>query len=470
MKKAKKIIGISLIVLVLLFAIVGILYLKTDLLDFLKKPKTLFYTYLMQNKEGLAEFNNSANEDITQKMQNESYEENGEMTWNIEALTPVDVETQKGFEILNNANITYNTKANLKDNKISSKAYIKYKNEDLATLEAIFTNQAFGLKVGEIYDKCIAIENNNLKELAERFGIDSTSIPDKIELNKQLNIEKLSEEDLKSVKERYLNVLNESIEEENYTRSKETIEINGEEINTKAYTLTLSQKETKKLIINLLEALKDDDILLNYFVNYINKVNEITYGTEYEQLRKTDLKMMISYITASMNDASSTSKDKLYITVYESKGKTVRTKISIADVALILDREQDGQNTNMKISFIDGKQEFLTINVTVKNEKENNEINASLYVEDFKMGINFKGNKDLTDNSFEISLETKDMRMKINDTRKVEYKNVNIDDGVLSNAEELNDKTDEELNDLFTKIQDNAIKFAEELQNKFITE
>lgn len=245
MKKAKKIIGISLIVLVLLFAIIGILYLKTDVLDFLKKPKTLFYTYLMQNKEGLTEFNDSGNEDITQKIQNESYEENGEMTWNIEALTPVDVDTQKGIEILNNAKITYNTKANLKDNKISSKAYINYKNENFATLEAIFTNQAFGLKIEEIYDKCIAIENNNLKELAERFGIDSTSIPDKIELNKQLNIEKLSEEDLKSVKERYLKVLNESIEEENYTRSKETIEINGQEINTKAYTLTLSQKETK---------------------------------------------------------------------------------------------------------------------------------------------------------------------------------------------------------------------------------
>lgn len=179
---------------------------------------------------------------------------------------------------------------------------------------------------------------------------------------------------------------------------------------------------------------------------------------------------MISYITASMNDASSTSEEKLEITVYESKGKTVRTKISIVDVALILDRNQDGQNTDMKISFIDGKEEFLTVNVTVKNEKENNEINVSLYVEDFKMAINFKSNKDLTDNSFEISLETKDMRIKINNTRKVEYKNVDIDDGVLKNAEVINDKTDEELNDLFTKIQENATKFAEELQNKFVTE
>lgn len=458
MKKTKKIIGISLIVIVILAALFGVLYLKTDVLDFFKKPKTLFYTYLMQNKEGLPEFNYSQ---ALKRAQEESCEEIGTIEWNFELSDNVDEETKIGIDIVNGANIAYNLKSNIKENEFGGDFSFQYEGEELFKLDLILTEDVFGIKIGEIYDKYIVIENNNLKELAEKFGIDSTTIPDKIEFAKTIEFDTLSQEDLKIIKETYASVLDESISEENFTKSKENISVNGEEIKTKAYTITLSQKETQQLIINLLETLKKDDVLLGYFVNNVNKINEANYGEEYEKVKKSDLKIVLTYIISSIEEIEANSSEKLEITVYEAKGKTVRTELKLADASLILDRKQNGNNTKFRLGINENKNEIIAIDFDMIKEKDKNEIKASIEVLDVKIQISFQANKEMTENALELFVKAEEDQFSIKDSTKLEYKQVEIDESVLKDAEIINEKSIEEINSIITKIQENVNKFVE---------
>ena len=57
------------------------------------------------------------------------------------------------------------------------------------------SSQLYGLQSKYIGSKYIAVENNNLKDLAEKLGIDSSEIPDKIELEQSATTLEFTQEE-----------------------------------------------------------------------------------------------------------------------------------------------------------------------------------------------------------------------------------------------------------------------------------
>ena len=469
MKKAKKIIGITLIAIVIIGALLGILYLKTDVLNFIKSPRRLFFTYLIQNREGVPEFNYL---DTMERIQKESYEENGVLEWNIQ-IADTNMNEQIGINIeeINNTKLLFNSKVDPKEGETAIDLDIKHREENLAKIQAVFTNNNIGIKIAEIFDKFLIIENNNIKEFVEKFGLDSTTIPDKIDFTKTIEFDTLTEEELKIIKETYTNVLNESISKDNYTRNKQVININGEDVKTNAYTLTLSEKEVQTLIINLMKAVKKDDVLLDCFVNNINKVNEANYEQGYEEIKKSDIKILLNYFIAAMEESQSNSNEKLELTVYENKGRTLRTQISIAESALVLDKEQKDNNTNFRLSIKEKENEIIVMAFNIIQGKDKNEINTSMNLEDMVMQLDFQVNKEMTEFNMDLLVEIPDVKINIKEFSKLEYKQVEIDEAaILENGEVLNQKTVQEIEEIFTDIEEDAIDFLENIKNRFIKE
>ena len=66
-------------------------------------------------------------------------------------------------------------------------------------------------------DKYIAVENNNLKELAQKLGMDEENIPDRIEQVNAYDLLYVSKEDRKEISNKYKEVINDKINKNNYT-------------------------------------------------------------------------------------------------------------------------------------------------------------------------------------------------------------------------------------------------------------
>ena len=140
--------------------------------------------------------------------------------------------------------------------------------------EMIDVTTVYVSKIGEVYDKYISIENKNLKQLAEKYEIDSTEIPDKIEFIDMHDLYDISEEEIQHINDLIVGTLKNEIPEECYSVNENVeTDILGEKAKTKEYKIELSAKQIDDIAIKLLENAKRDEVILNLIVNKYNKVS-----------------------------------------------------------------------------------------------------------------------------------------------------------------------------------------------------
>ena len=118
----------------------------------------------------------------------------------------------------------------------------------------------YGIQTDTVSEKYVTIENNNLKDLAEKLGIEDVSqIPDKIEISSNTKTIEFTDEEKEQLKEKYMTVLNEKLQDEQFTKESNDAGI--------AYTLTISYNDFKDLLTELIKTLQTDEITLG-------KINE----------------------------------------------------------------------------------------------------------------------------------------------------------------------------------------------------
>lgn len=444
MKKAKKIIGFSLLIIVILVAIVGVLYAKTSVFDFMKNPKKLFFTYMGEITEGLPE---DTTDKLTEKMSEKSYTSTGKMSWDINI--DGEQEIQEYLDILNKLSLQIETKVDNQNEKVTSNINIKDEEGNLIGLQYISEENVLSFKVAEIFEKYITIKNSNLKELADKLGMDSTSIPDTLEASDLFSDIELTDEQIKEMKDRYYKVLYDSIDESNFERVKETITVNGKEVKANAYVLTLTEKETRNVIVALLKELRDDDILVDAFIEAYNSIASVE-ELEMETITKYEVKLVINSLITSLKNGTSSSSDKLKITVYEYRGNTVKVKMSMADLSIILDKEIDKKDVNMSLSMLEGKEKILGINMKSVETDDGFEttISTDKNTTEFDIEIKITESKDGTYRKVELKYEFPEISMKLNLETNIEFGDVQIEKINSNDMIILNDLTEKELNEL----------------------
>ena len=294
MKKKGIIITIIVILLVLIIAggIFAYIFFCTDLL---LSEKQGFGKYVMQlgdKEEGF--ITNSVNTYFSKK-EATTYTTNGKITANVNILKDISTNYElqaynRAVEAGNNTNITFSGKVDNVNNKIEQNISINY--SDTVKLPFNFKKYGdiYGVQADSVSETYLAIENNNLKEFAQKFGMENVeSIPNKIETSSKLESLNLTEKEKTHIQTEYILSIYNNLAEEKFSKTENA---DG----SVTYTLTLTSAEIKQIYINLLETLRRDQTM----INKINEVMEELYAEEYDEsyvINSEDIQDEIDYVT-----------------------------------------------------------------------------------------------------------------------------------------------------------------------------
>lgn len=431
----KKVIGIIIAILIIIAATLGILYYTTDLF---KSPEQLFYKHFSSNAEVLEKTKYKNYEEFIKQLKEEmdsQLEIAGEITVKV---TSEDTSYKEVSEVLEKSKITYNQKHNGAEKKSQSDITLNYDNKDIVTVNVLKNNEQYGIKINDLYDKYISVENNNLKDLFGKLGMDTTEIPDKIEVLDYYELLNVDKETITHIEKTYTDVIKQNIPEECYSVEKNVkVSIDSTEINTNAYKLALTETQLNNVVIKFLETLKTDDVTLDLIVN---KYNQIAATNQYtvvnEKLTKEDMIKAIEDSLKDLKDEEINDNEVLEIIVYGNKDN--RARIDIIG-------KEDGVNiANVEINMVNTENEEKVTCLFAAEDEKSIEFEMKLYDE------------TKIDCLVKTSINDIDMEILVKQEVKA-TENVVIEDFTSDNAVKLNDMSSEEIGDLIQKIYNNAL-------------
>lgn len=288
-----KVIGRIILILIIFILILGgvfaYLYFGTDLL---KTNGQLFFKYLGQMVDIQDGFIDSQLIEYTNKKYTGKYEDSGKFSvdMNIDGINSEILDT------VNNFNIEYSGRIDNTSRKNEQDIVINYAEDVNFPIKYKYANETLGLQTDYVSSKYIGIENRNLKEFAEKFGVtDTTDIPDSIDFFNNTNNQQMitfTEEERKQLKDSYQTILEEKLAEKTFTKVEEN--------NTANYSVELTNQELKELLVTLLETLKNDTILMPKMEEVLQQFLEEMNATTGEDV--TIQNLIQEYIDA-LNDA-----------------------------------------------------------------------------------------------------------------------------------------------------------------------
>lgn len=338
-KKRRTILVLIILVVILIIAgIFTLLYLRTDLL---KSNKTLFVKYIGQTTSHLQGYINKVSEsDYKSRLEQSKYttDTNIEINYSDGELTE-----EASQNPINNLqiNITGNV------DKISNYRYndikLNQNDEEVAELEYIKNGSTYGIRFADLFRQYLLVDDNNLADLLEKLGYNSEesgNISNSLELENSIsNVLQITEEEIGTLEEKYFAQMFENIDGSNYQKqSNQVIEIDGNNYTTNAYTLTLTKEQMYDFYLEILNAMKEDTIILSKIENLDTVLN--TYYVALGQNKDyTLVDKYTSFIDEKIQEISGNriGQDERTITVYETDGITVRVEAGLGDYQITFD-------------------------------------------------------------------------------------------------------------------------------------
>ena len=265
----KKSIGLVIIILIILIILVGCFTYAYAFTDAFKSNKQLFFKYLGQTLDEENGLFNSKIENYLDKKSNGKYENEGEIKVNVSDLEGVE---QSVMDNVNNMNIKYSGKKDNTNQNIEGNITVNYNDDVNFPVNYKYVNDTLGIQTDYISKKYIGIENKNLKEFAEKFGItDVENVPDKIELDKSTT-DKLTADEKKQLNDKYVEIVKEIADKKEFSKTQE----NGMD----KLSVNITNQEIKDLMIKLLETLKDDKDVMSKLDSIYNEYGGVLKKAE----------------------------------------------------------------------------------------------------------------------------------------------------------------------------------------------
>ena len=408
-------------------------------------------------------------------------------------------------------NVKLNVNSNVKpsENKSTSEISLNFGGFSAGDLKLVKDGEVFGIKSDLLDNKYIAVENNNLKDLFSKLGAKTTNIPNKFESIDLYDLLYVSKEDQFNLEKTYKNIFKDTIPAENYTKQENiTQKVNGQDVNTTAYTLSLGKEDLINVIVKLLETAEEDDTLLNIITEKVNKLvdngmfDQMNASTSYSlpstiKSRRTIMANKISTdqlkqrIKELINDLKSennyTSSSKVEIILYVANNDIVKMELKANDEVLMA---MDFYNSDdmRHIVFYAKEKSYPTygsyvdyyrptkqssklvklMEIEYKSAKNGDTktvvVGFSLYDDEEKIGkilidLNTKGKKweGKSETTGKIAFETEAGTMSLIIDSKVEYTDdVSVESLDRSNSNVLNNMTEKEIKQYFEKISKNV--------------
>ena len=439
----KKVLLAIVLVVVLLGAGLGYAYFATDAL---KSDKQLFFSYLLSD-DFTKDLKDTNLEKYVEKQTNTAFENKGKITFE----APDQGSALDGLTILNSTTIGVEGKTDTAKKLAEQKFTVELSQGINIPIQYKRDGETYGIQTKLLSDKFIAIKNEDLKTLADRFGMDTSNIPDNITLS-GLNF---SDKEISQIKDKYSKVLYDNMTKDMFSKTKTKDQ-------TKV-TMDVSAEQFINLIEKLANALKEDKDLLN----------KLSAGTTVE-----DLKTQIDNFVDAIKETDTTDADRVQIVLTIKSGELTECEIKTVtdNVAEIVAAIEKSDNKLVFYAYEDNElvgqvsiekfanKDELSYIVGIKANSDGEEV-ANIQIE-----MSYKNLAKLDDveetitadivysNSSSTSSSTADEKTSIS----VTYNNVVTFDSNLSidafnsnNAIIINDATDKELQDLFLNVYKN---------------
>lgn len=488
-------------IIVIIIIITGILlYLNTDMF---KSNKTLFFKYLGKSSENIKEIeeifesteyeknlqNNKYTDDInikvnyTNNLQTTS-EDNSNTINNVKLLIKGEEDknnkySYKDFKLEKDKNIATNTE-NQSSSENSNES--NNKEQNIMEVEYIKNDNNYGIRFSDLFKQYLLVENNNLKDLFRKIGYSEQeleNVPDSIEINDiTLSDIKFTEDEIKQLSEKYSEIINKKVSKEKFEKnSKQVITINEKNITTNAYILKLTNEELNNLYVDLLESLKQDEIILNKIESIQNKINSININSSESKDLKESFVEKIDLQIEKINKTNIGNQETKII-VYENSGKTIRTAIQEKDYEINFDyiNTQDEKN----IELIVKKDEIETYNIKLKKDKDGIKLDIYSNDETNPIKISLEQNKNEADkkcsNNINLKYENANSKLEVSAEQEInivdnfENENtLNAQNSILLNGLEK-EQLQAVLNQVSEEVQQKINSISEEVKINDIQE
>ena len=414
MKSSKKIL-IFVIIMIIVLAIAGTslvyLYLKTD---FLKSNKVLFNKYIMQdiqNIQGIAQSN------IYQTYKNVKSQ-------NVyESNTDINISYSQGGEISSPFN---ELKFNFKDQKENEYNYrnakILFQDENYLEVEGIKDSDLYGIRFPNEIKQYLSIRNTDDAQYLENIGINEeilVKIMQILDNNNLLVNEIFPENEIETLVNTYFNIIKQNVENATYSSQKNVlITLDNNTIKADSYTATLQPNQVQETINQLLNNIKNDEIILTKIQEFgFNKEDFTTKIDEYLENLGIDkelptVKIMV-YSKSEITLRTTIEYGVEKITIENSSDNNIQ-KLNIQRTVLNDDEQEEqsieisktqenlNENYNIKLNIIEGtKQKNIEFNVQMQNSNNNIETIANIkYIEDItdiEITLNNTVNTEITE-------------------------------------------------------------------------
>ena len=429
----KKKILLAILIVVILLGIGGTYaYFATDVF---KTNKELFFSYITKNDM----LKNIGDEKLTEyinKQEEKSYTNKGQISIQANGSNGFGTLDESDIETLNNSKISFEGKTNNEKKLAEQTLSLELSQGINIPIKIKRDGDVFGIQSNLLYNKFIAIRNENLKAFFDRFNINTDEIPDKIELSK----EQFTDAEIKTLKDRYTEILNKSLGMELFSKEKEK----GETV----ISLKITDAKCFEILEKTLETARNDDILLN-------KVPE---GVSKEELQQQIDDMIKDLKDTEINEDAtieikvhikSRTVNKIEIVRMEENNETISIALESnkneLKMNILEENDQVGELNITKDS--NGNDLIYTITLTGKSEDENIKVNAKMQYKNIKKLDNVEEICDIS------ASDEKDAEISLNYNNSKSFdENIEIEGLNSDNATILNDASDSEIQNLITTI------------------
>ena len=361
MQRKRKGLIIALIITAVIIAIAVVFTILFFTTDIFKNGQQAFLQAMSKNIEM---FNTLSNANIiTQEDFRNTYSYNS--TGTINGTISQGTVTQ---------NVTLKTTARRDANTERYYADIALQNagQDILKYSYIECNDVYAIKCDDVLANYVGIRNSDLKEYARKIGVSEeeiNNIPDQIDFEALKGAFNLSKEEKEQLQSIYLDTITNSIPQEKFQKAgKESITVNNLSCNANKYTLTLNGEEIKKLLINLLNTAKSDEISMNILTKLQNALTS--------NVDTTLITNNIENLTTKIENDETIANTTLTVDVYSYKGNPIKTIIDISTIGKItIDTDKNTQSVTVLTERYDDIGNInLTSQVTISNGNYNDNV------------------------------------------------------------------------------------------------
>lgn len=355
-KKKILMIIIPVVAIVIIGIIFAILFFATDIF---KSDEEQFWTYMAQNEDITTVLENDKLAAQTDFKSGNSYNSTGNFTFSLD----------QGENSSKTFNVVTTARHDINNGRTYADATLKNGDIDLFNVSFVKNQDAtngdiYAIKSSDVVDAYVGFRNAGLKQLAAKYNISTDVVPDTINIDDYTNVFDLTDEQKQHIYDTYLPIIQNNISKDNYAKTNQDVQIDGETYNANVYAVQFTGDQLKQIIIDCLNTLKTDTETM---VLISNKASTLNMGVEYTDM--TNLTMKINNLIETINN-SDLSNNTTTIYVYENYDETIRTVVDIENfIEITYDRINSKQI--LTIDYTQGSLETI-IDTTSMTQSSNN--------------------------------------------------------------------------------------------------